>query len=310
MKLTFRQIEAFRAVIDTGSVTEAAAVLGVSQPAASRLIGDFEAQVGFALFQRVGRNLRPTAEARLLADEVRRAFDGLDRVSEAAAAIRDFRGARLTLVATPAFASRIVPELVAAFVRRNPGVAVTLDVQATDATVEWVADERFDFGFTEIRVGHPAMAVRPLTETEAVCLVPAGHRLADRDSIGPQDLAGETFVSYRVDARFRQVVDAVFEQAGVQRNLRHEARTTEAVVRLVEHGLGVAVLGIPRPADVASPRCRVIRFEPAIAFGAQMIWPRHRLMSAVAQDFLAMVEAEFAPQRRPQAAAPAFAAGG
>ena len=70
MKITFRQIDAFRTVVSTGTVTETAQMLGISQPAVSRLISDFEAEIGFKLFTRSGRNLKPTVEARLLVDEV------------------------------------------------------------------------------------------------------------------------------------------------------------------------------------------------------------------------------------------------
>ena len=102
MKLTFRQIEVFQAVITASSLSEAAQFLGVSQPAVSRLVADFEAQVGFLLFQKSGRALQATPEAWLLLEEVRRAYSGLDRVREAATAIRDFRDGKLDLIATPA----------------------------------------------------------------------------------------------------------------------------------------------------------------------------------------------------------------
>ena len=92
MKITFRQIDAFRTVVSTGTVTESAQMLGISQPAVSRLISDLESEVAFKLFTRSGRNLKPTLEARLLVEEVRRALSGLERIKEAARAIVKFRG--------------------------------------------------------------------------------------------------------------------------------------------------------------------------------------------------------------------------
>ena len=77
MNITFRQIDAFRIVVSMGSVTEAAKVLGISQPAVSRLIADLETEVGFQLFRRSGRVLVPTDEARLLVAEVRQAVSGM-----------------------------------------------------------------------------------------------------------------------------------------------------------------------------------------------------------------------------------------
>ena len=112
MNITFRQVDAFRTVISTGTVTEAAAMLGISQPAVSRLISDFEEEVGFQLFQRSGRVLVPTDEARLLVEEVRQAVSGMEHIKDSAEAIGKFGHAHLNLVITPGVSSQLAPDLV------------------------------------------------------------------------------------------------------------------------------------------------------------------------------------------------------
>lgn len=296
MKLTFRQIEAFQAVILTGSATEAAALMGVSQPAVSRLLADLEGQVGFALFQRVGRSLHPTPEARLLVETVRRAFGGLDRIREAAAAIRDFRQTPLLLVTSSAFAVRLLPDLVAAFAQRRPGVAVSLDVQTTDDAIEWLALDAYDFGFSSSPSANPGLVRRPLLRGAAACILPAAHPLAARAQIGPADLAGESLIAYRADAAFRHELDRVFAAAGVTPDTRLEARTTEAAVRLVERGLGVAIVGTARAEDHASGACRIVPFHPHMPYTLHMLRSARREMTAVAADFAAMIDQMFGPE--------------
>lgn len=298
MKPTFRQIEAFQAVMATGSVTEAAAMMGVSQPAVSRLLADLESQVGFGLFLRAGRSLQPTAEARLLVDTVRRAFGGLDRIREAAEAIRDFRQTPLMLVTTSSFAVKVLPDLIAAFARRRPGAAVSLDVQSTDDAVEWLALEAYDFGFCCSPSASPRLAQRTVLRGEAVCVLPEGHPLAGRDRVGPTDLHGESLIAYRADAAFRHQVDAVLESAGSRPVLRYEARTTEAMLRLVQRGLGLAIVGTARAEDYAPQGCRILPFCPAMPFALQMIRSAQREMTAVAADFAAMVD-EIYPEGPP-----------
>lgn len=295
MRLTFRQIEAFQGVIATGSVTEAATILGVSQPAVTRLLQDLESQVGFALFSRAGRSLHPTQEARMLADTVHRALGGLDRIREAAEAIRDFREARLMLVTTSSFAVRVLPDLVAAFARRRPGAAISLDVQSTDDAVEWLAAEAYDFGFSCAPSASPRLRRRAVLHGRAACLVPEGHRLAALPTIRAADLDGESLIGYRADARFRHEVDGVLREAGAQAVVRYEARTTEAMVRLVERGLGVAIVGTARVEDFAVAGCRVVPFAPALPYTLRMIWAARRAMTAVAADFAAMIEEMFGP---------------
>lgn len=290
MKLTFRQIEAFQSVITTGSVTEAAALLNVSQPAVTRLLQDLEAQVAFTLFQREGRSLRPTPEARMLVDTVRRALGGLDRIREAAEAIRDFREARLTLVTTSSFAARVLPDLVAQFAARRPGATISLDVQSTDDAVEWLAAEAFDFGFCCYPSASPRLCRRPLLRGHAVCLVPDSHPLAGQAVIRPADLDGQTMIAYRADARFRHELDATLLEAGSTPVIRYEARTTEAMVRLVERGLGLAVAGTARPEDYVTSGCHIVPFLPAMPYSLQMIWSAQREQTAAAADFAAMVD--------------------
>ena len=90
MALTLRQLEAFRALMDVGSVTRGAQLLGVSQPTMSRLLADMEAETGLVLFERSGRGLQPTPEALAFDQEVERAFAGLAQLEAVA---RSMRGA-------------------------------------------------------------------------------------------------------------------------------------------------------------------------------------------------------------------------
>jgi DNA-binding transcriptional LysR family regulator len=296
MKLTFRQIEAFQAVIVTGSVTEAAALMGVSQPAVSRLLADLESQVGFALFLRAGRTLQPTAEARLLVETVRRAFGGLDRIRETAEAIRDFRQTPLMLVTTSSFAVKVLPDLIAAFARRRPGAAVSLDVQSTDDAVEWLTLEAYDFGFCCSPSASPRLIRRPVLKGESVCVLPDGHPLADRPWIGPSDLHDQSLIAYRADAAFRHQIDAVLDSAGARPVIRYEARTTEAMLRLVQRGLGLAIVGTARAEDYDPQGCHILPFRPALPYALQMIRSGQREMTSVAADFAAMIDEMFGPE--------------
>lgn len=293
MKITFRQIEAFQAVVATGSVTEAAKTLGVSQPAVSRRLADFESQLGFSLFHRVGRSVLPTAEARLLIESVRRAFGGLDRIREAAESIRDFQESRLTLVTTPSFAASVLPDLVAAYVRRRPQASISLDVQSTDDAVEWLTSEAYDFGFACDLSANPRLDNRPLISGAAVCMVPLGHPLAEKSQITVADLKGESVIGYRADSKFRNQLETLFVKADISVVNRYEARTSEIMVRLIERGLGIGIIGTARVDDFRFEKCKVLPFKPHIGYTLKMIWSNRRERTAVAADFATMIDEMF-----------------
>tara|TARA_B100000497_G_scaffold70513_1_gene79297 strand:+ start:1028 stop:1360 length:333 start_codon:yes stop_codon:yes gene_type:complete len=103
MNITFRQVDAFHAVMSSGSVNGASALLGLSQHVISRLISDLEKEVGFALFNRQGRVLDPTPEGWMLVAEVREAVTGLEHIKNAARVIATFEHTAVQLVAVPSF---------------------------------------------------------------------------------------------------------------------------------------------------------------------------------------------------------------
>ena len=293
MKITFRQIDAFKTVVQTGTVTESARMLGISQPAVSRLISDLENEVGFQLFARSGRNLKATPEALLLVEEVRRALSGLEQIKTTATAIKHFKHAQLRLISTPAFSTLIAPQLIHQFAERRPEAMVSLEIQSTDVAVEWMVSQNFDFGIGPTNLVNPAVDNHPLTRTRSICVFPKGHRLEKSSSVSLADLEGESFISYLPDSQFRFEVDQMFRQAGVERQLQYEARTTDAICRLVAEGLGVSIIVTMGRLAGAGEDFETAPFEQDIPFNGALIWSRQKTMSAVARDFLEMVQNEF-----------------
>ena len=295
MPMTFRQIDAFRAVMLTGTATEAARMLGISQPAVSRLVADLETEVGFKLFDRSGRRVSPTAEARHLIEEVRLAFVGLDRLKDAANAIGKFQFSQLRLVTIPSVASTIALDLIKTFAERYPDTIISLEVQPSDSAVEWVISQQCDLGIASPPMESPAIESRLIEQGEAVCLLPKAHRLAGEKVITPPMLADESFVSFRPDSVFRFAVDEIFRQAGVRRRLQYEARTSDAVCGMVAEGMGVTIAGPFLPRLHHGDRLVARPFKPAPVVQLALMWSTHRPMSAVARQFVELIDSYFSP---------------
>lgn len=292
MSITFRQIDAFRAVMLTGTTTEAAKMLSVSQPAISRLLADLENEIGYELFGREGRRLAPTAEAELLVEEIQKALVGLEQIKQAAIEIGKGRYARLHLVSVPLAASGIAADLIAEFAQLNPATAITLEVMSSDAALEWVLSQQCDLGITSADVKSPAIASMALGRSSAVCILPRGHALAIAAEITPDMLHGESFVSYCRDSSFRRQLDAIFDDAKASMQRSYEARTTDAVCALVAAGLGVAVIGpIAHGMDQIpgqEGKLHIKPFSTAPEVVLSLIWPTHRPLSAAAKAFMQM----------------------
>src|SRR5688572_7443667 len=109
MKLTHRHVEVFRAVMNTGNVTQAALALHTSQPTVSRELARLEQVLRMNLFDRVRGRLHPTARALALLEEVQRSYVGLERIAAAAESLREFTQGRLAVACLPALAHGLLP---------------------------------------------------------------------------------------------------------------------------------------------------------------------------------------------------------
>ena len=109
-----------------GTTSRAAEVLGITQPAVSRSIVEFERSVGFPLFARIRNRLVATPEGRMLYDEIKAALHGLDSIRATAARIRDQGSGEIRVASLLSASHSVVPRAVAVFQRKHPNVRITL----------------------------------------------------------------------------------------------------------------------------------------------------------------------------------------
>lgn len=290
-KLTYRQIEAFRAVMISGTTSGAAEILYVSQPAISRLLADFEETIGVKMFERQRRRLSPTPEARFFYEEVERAFVSLEKLSRAAEELREFHLGTLRIASMPAVSVEFLPALTDQFCQAHPGVSVTLQVRSTQQVADLVASQHFDLGvISGIELNDPAIEARVLADSRLVCVLPPGHRLADRDVVRPRDLEGEIFVSLGSEQSIRHKIDSVFEREGVSRQLMIETQLHYAACAFVLAGSGVSLVDPITAWHYRRLGLVVARFEPRVPYRYSMIFPKQRGQSGLTRSFLELLD--------------------
>ncbi|MGC7404098.1 LysR substrate-binding domain-containing protein [Pandoraea pneumonica] len=283
--MKIRQLEAFRAVILRQTVTRAAQMLHVSQPAVTRLLNDLEVDVGFALFDRSNGRLQPTPEALVLFEEVERSFAGMERIAQTAEQIKSLRRGSLHIAGAPAIALDFLPIALTRFLREHTGINTTLLVHASNIVVDMVLGRRCDVGFIAHPLTHAGLHVQPLLRVPMQCVLPKGHPLAAREVITPEDLRGEAFVSFPMESDGRHDIDRVFAEHGVDRVMSVESQLSAAVCTLVEHGAGVSIVdGIT--ASFARQRVEVRPFAPQILSTFSVVTSLHPPPSQLAQAFV------------------------
>ncbi|HEX3139079.1 MAG TPA: LysR family transcriptional regulator [Rhizobacter sp.] len=287
MKLTHRQIEVFRAVMNTGNVTQGALALHTSQPTVSRELARLEQLLQIKLFDRVRGRLRPTAQALALLEEVQRSYLGLDRIAAAARSLREFTQGRLAIACLPALAHGLLPQATQLFVAAYPQVGVSITPQESPLLEEWLTEQRFDLGLCERTHAPAATTLAPLLQADEVCVLPDGHPLLARRVLRPKDFADQPFVSFAPADPYRQQVDAMFEQQGVRRRLALETASAASVCALVRQGLGLAIVNPLTAMELAGAGLQVRPLSVSIPFAVSLVLPQLRPASPLREAFVA-----------------------
>lgn len=270
--LSQRAIEAFKTVLDSGSVSGAAEIMNVSQPAVSRLIRDLEAQTELQLFTRFGGKIVPTSAARELAIVVERSFVGLTAIEKAATEIRLGQRSTVVVGAMPALAHSLLPDTLVDLLESRPGFRVSLQSMQTHNVVRQVASRQSQLGFTSpSRHEHDIDLVRTI-ELEYVCILPAGHPLGERERLTFKDFSNETFVGYSANTATGGILQREFAKMGTAPEVVVESHLSSIVSALVLRGLGISLTdpftarshvqqgGLARPIDTdARFRLAIIR---------------------------------------------------
>lgn len=294
--MKIRQLEAFRALVLGQTVTQAARMLYISQPAVTRLIADLEEDVGFALFERTRGRLYPTAEGLTLFEEVERSLIGVERIARTAQEIKASRIGVLQIAGAPALSLSFLPRAIAAFMETHPDINVLLSSNTSRAVVDMVMKQRCNVGFVILPMNYPSLHGEPLISTDMVCVLPRGHRLSDKALITPVDLAGERFISNPRELHSRVQVDALFASFGIERKLQIETQTNAGICAFVEAGLGVSLVD-PITALDHVPRGIVIkRFKPVLQNDFQVLFPSQRPPSILVRAFVDHVRTFLAAQ--------------
>ena len=279
-----RQLEAFQTVMVSGSTVRAAELMGVTQPAVSRLIAELENSVRFALFDRVQGRLIATPEARLFFREVEASFRGLDRLRSAAAAIRDHGSGALRFGCFAAGSVDLAPAAIRAFRTRHPRVRMTLHVTWSSAIRDGVVDGTYDIGLAADEIDRSGIVSQPFYVHSGQIVMPADHPLARHEVIRPEHLAGVPLLGLAPEDRARQRMDTVLQEAGVTPEYIVETPNSSTICALAASGDAVGLVN-PIVTGSLGPDLALRPFAPQVQFRSLLLFPAHVQKSLLLKDF-------------------------
>lgn len=291
MRPRFRQLEAFHAVMDCGTVTGAAEKLGISQPGISNLLSQLEASCALKLFERIHGRLVPSPEADILFEEVDTLMRGVERTSQTLLDLQSNRLGQLQVASQHSISFGFMPRLISEFASGRPDVTISFQSQYSGKVQEWVAAGLFEIGVCETPLFHENLDVFPM-QFETFLALPHDHPLTRHEVITAHMLRDVPMVvmgpQHPTQRRLRQA----FDDAGVPFKARVHSHLFKNLLSFVKHGMGVALVDRFVPDYDTFSGVTMRRFEPTITMEMAVVTSRTRQMSRVGQDFLAYLLAE------------------
>ena len=295
--MRLRHIEVFNAVMLTGSVSGAARLINVTQPAVSRILQHAELQLGFALFQRAKGRLLPTPEALSLYPHIERLFAQLDDVQRLAANLKAGDSAKeLRILTVLALSYEILPHAIKLFRVKHPDVSISIKALHSPQIVAALVLQEADVGFLFSPAVHSALAQEHLADGRMVCIAPKGmlvSRFLKRGNITLTELAKVKDVPViGLDALdpVGRVLSQASREAGISLKFNITVQTYHSALALAHHGLGVALIDSCTAASADKSLVDVLDLEPLLPVPIKALLPAGKPGSVVVRAFVKCFE--------------------
>jgi DNA-binding transcriptional LysR family regulator len=286
LNLTLRQLKIFEAVARHLSFTRASEELHLTQPAVSMQVKQLEQAVGLPLFEQVGKRIYLTDAGEEMERYSRSVLATLDEASLVFDEMKGLERGRLT-IAVASTANYFVPQLLAAFCQRYPGVKVSLDVTNRERLLEALHDNETDL----VIMGQPPQTIELVAESfmdnPLVAIAPPFHPLAGEKRIPLKRLQRETFLIREKGSGTRSATERFFVEHGLSLSSTMEMSSSEAIKQGVEAGLGLGLLSLHTlEMELALKRLVILDVEELPILRKWYVTHRSgKRLSAVAQSF-------------------------
>jgi DNA-binding transcriptional LysR family regulator len=244
--MLLQQLQTFKLVAEESSFTRAAELLNLSQPAVTRQVASLEAELGVPLIERSGRSFHLTQAGELVVNYARE-IDGLvQRCHEEVGALSNPERGQVSVASVTTVGLFTLPGLILDYRRQHPGVRIRVWSGRAAGVLDRLMEGSADIGLTSAPVMHQRLQSVPLFDDPVVPVAAPQVAQGLPDPIPLEMLAELDLILYQAPSRFRTLIDAALEQAGVYARVSMDLDSHEAVRTAVSLGYGVAL--VPREA--------------------------------------------------------------
>jgi DNA-binding transcriptional LysR family regulator len=276
MSMNLFQLNVFREVMKTGSMSEAASNLGRTQPAVSLSLKSLENSLGIVLFNRDTRNLKPVPEAYYLLSEADRVLTQMAQLERTMHRLQAGEEGELHLATMPGVSTALFPNFLSGFMADRPDVKLSLHTRSSTQLRELVSSQGVDMGFGDYEEDHSRTQQTRVTLISGNCFlaIPASHPMSEQTVIPLAAMSGLVFGAMQVEHAFQRRLKAEFDAAGLNLVVQIRSQIVLPLLQFVAAGQCFAVVdpltvasadlsGISQDSVVFRPIEKPIRYEYA-----------------------------------------------
>ncbi|MGH3358579.1 MAG: LysR family transcriptional regulator [Nocardioidaceae bacterium] len=241
MVMSLNKLEILVRVIEHGGFSAAAKAMYMSQPAVSNHIRGLESSLGVRLVERSAHGTKPTPAGEVIAGHARSVFALMEQIEHAAAEFQGLRAGRLTVAGTTTMGTYLLPQVVAEFSNRVPGVACQIRVGNEETVETWLMRGEVGIGVCVGEMSDEQLVAEPIVDENMVLVSTATSPLVGR-ALTPADLADQRFLMREMGSATRQLQEDVLDTWGLQTAERWDFWGPETLKEAVHQGLGLALL--------------------------------------------------------------------
>ncbi|MEI7645785.1 MAG: LysR substrate-binding domain-containing protein, partial [Chloroflexales bacterium] len=280
--MELRHLRYFEAVARHSHVTRAAAELHIAQPALSKQISQLEHELGVALFDRVGRNVRLTEAGESLLPHARAVMAQVEAARAEMAERIGLRKGRATVGAPPTVGTQLLPTVLATFNKRYPGIELRLHEAGVQTLLDLLETGLTDVAVVTLPVDDENLTVVPIFTEEMVIAVWLGHPMAGRSEVTISELQGEPWVLSPENYELREAALVACERAGFSPRVVLDGGETDTLLRFVAAGVGIAL--VPRLAVQGATDLVALRVsDQKLNRSLGVVWRGDRVASPAAR---------------------------
>ena len=285
-----RQLLAFKVVAEQGSFTAAANYLHLTQSAISQQIKALEDEYGVLLFERLSRLVRLTAAGQVLLTHAERILAQVENARIEMAEMSGGTKGRCRFASLSSIAAYLLPQAIACFQQRYPGIELQLREAVQAQLLAWVQQGTVDFSIMGLPVGDPQLRHISLLHDEFVLIVPRDHALARRRAVKLAELVAEHFILYPKGAGGRELIFDACSRAGFEPRMGFESDDRETILGLVAAGVGVTLMPrlIAHHTRVDGP-VMIDILEPRLFREVGIVWHPQRYLPQAARNLMTLL---------------------